>query len=89
MARRNLKRKLILIVAVLLLVYSLGYVFCRTNKWIVHSAASVDGKCTSHDVVGGDFKLNRMPSMAAGFYTPLRYLEMAVWKIIKPEGSRC
>ena len=74
---------------VLVVVYSLGYVFCRMNKWIVHSTSNVGGQCTGHHVAGGDFKLNRMPSMAEGLFTPLRYLELGVWKIIKPAGSAC
>jgi hypothetical protein len=89
MAIRNLKRKLLLAVIVLLLLYSAGYVFCRMNKWIVHSAANVGGKCTGHEVAPGDFKLNNMPAIAAGFYTPLRYVELGVWKVIKPAGSAC
>ncbi|HJZ79193.1 MAG TPA: hypothetical protein VKD91_02575 [Pyrinomonadaceae bacterium] len=86
---RNHKRKIILALAAVLLIYSLGYVYCRKNKWIVHLTSNVDGKCTGHDVNSGDFKLNTLPSTAAGFYTPLRYLELGVWKIIKPDGSRC
>jgi hypothetical protein len=50
MAKSKLRRRLILIVALVLLLYSAGYVGCRLNKSIVHSAASVDGKCTAHEV---------------------------------------
>jgi hypothetical protein len=88
-AKRKFKRKLMVAMLALVLVYSLGYVFCRTNKWIVHSTSNVGGKCSGHQVNSGDFKLNLMPSTAAGLYTPLRYLELGVWMIIKPEGSAC
>jgi len=89
MAKSKLRRRLILIVALVLLLYSAGYVGCRLNKSMVHSAASVDGKCTAHEVHAGDFKMTNMPSLVATFYTPLRYVELGVWKIIKPTGSSC
>jgi hypothetical protein len=89
MAKSKLRRRLILIVAVFLLLYSAGYVGCRLNKSIVHSAANVAGKCTAHEVAAGDFKMTNMPSLVAAFYTPLRYLELGVWKIVKPAGSSC
>jgi hypothetical protein len=72
-----------------LIVYSAGYVVCRLNKSIVHSAAQVDGKCTAHEVVAGDFKMTNLPSLMAGLYTPLRYVELGAWKIVKPPGSSC
>jgi hypothetical protein len=89
MAKSKLRRRLILILVLFLIVYSAGYVVCRLNKSIVHSAASVDGKCTAHEVHSGDFKMTNMPSLVASFYTPLRYLELGVWKIVKPAGSSC
>lgn len=89
MAKSKLRRRLILIVVLFLIVYSAGYVICRLNKSIVHSAASVDGKCTAHEVHAGDSKMTNMPSLMAGFYTPLRYVELGVWKVTKPQGSRC
>ena len=89
MAQSKLRRRLILIVALVLLLYSAGYVGCRLNKSIVHSAASVDGKCTAHEVHAGDFKMTNMPSLVASFYTPLMYVELGVWKIIKPTVSSC
>lgn len=89
MAKSKSKRRLLLIFILLVLAYSAGYVICRLNKSIVHSAASVGGKCTGHDVTAGDFKMNNLPSMMAGFYTPLRYIELGVWKIIKPAGASC
>lgn len=89
MAKSTLRRRLILIGAVFLLLYSAGYVACRLNKSIVHSAASVDGKCTAHNVDAGDFKMINKPSLVASFYTPLRYVELGVWKIVKPTGSSC
>ena len=39
MAKSKLRRRLILIVALLLMLYSAGYVVCRFNKSIVHSQA--------------------------------------------------
>ena len=89
MAKSKLRRRLILIVVLLLMLYSAGYVVCRFNKSIVHSAGSVDGKCTAHEVQAGDFKMTNAPSLAATFYTPLRYVELGVWKIVKPTGSSC
>ena len=89
MAKSKLRRRLILIVAVLLVLYSAGYVICRLNKSIVHSASNVGGKCTAHQVHAGDFKMTNMPSLAAGFFTPLRFVELGVWKIVKPTGSSC
>lgn len=89
MAKSKLRRRVILVVAVILALYSAGYVFCRLNKSIVHSAATVDGKCTAHEVQAGDFKMTNLPSLVATFYTPLRYVELGVWKIVKPTGSSC
>jgi hypothetical protein len=89
MTKSKLRRRLILIVGLFLLLYSAGYVGCRFNKSIVHSAASVDGKCTAHDVDAGDFKMTNAPSLVATFYTPLRYVELGAWKIVKPAGSSC
>jgi len=89
MAKSKLRRRLVLIVALVLLLYFAGYAGCRLNKSIVHSAASVDGKCTAHEVHAGDFKITNMPSLMATLYTPLRYVEWGVWKIVKPTGSSC
>jgi hypothetical protein len=89
MAKSKLRRRLILIVALLLLLYSAGYVVCRLNKSIVHSAANVAGKCTAHEVHAGDFKMTNLPSLMATLYTPLRYVELGVWKVVKPTGSSC
>ena len=76
MAKSKLRRRVLLILALLLIVYAAGYVICRLNKSIVHSAATVDGKCTAHEVTAGDFKMNNVPSMMAAVYTPLRYCEL-------------
>ena len=89
MAKSKLRRRLILIVSVSLLLYSAGYVACRLNQSIVRSAASVADKCTAHEVHAGDFKMTNMPSLVATFFTPLRYVELGVWKIVKPTGSSC
>jgi hypothetical protein len=90
MAKSKLRRRVILILVLFLIVYSAGYVICRLNKSIVHSAASVDGKCTSHEVTAGDFKMTHLPSLMAALYTPLRYAELGVWKVLKPQGgARC
>ena len=89
MAKSKLRRRVLLVLALLLIVYAAGYVVCRLNKSIVHSAATVDGKCTAHEVTAGDFKMNNLPSMMAAVYTPLRYFELGVWKMVKPTGSRC
>ena len=89
MAKSKLRRRLILVLALLLVVYSAGYVICRLNKSIVHSAAAVAGKCTGHQVQAGDFKMTNRASLMAGFYTPLRLVELGVWKIVKPPGSSC
>ena len=89
MAKSKLRRRIILILLAVLLVYSVGYVICRWNKSIVHSAASVNGKCTGHEVQAGDFKMNNLPGTMSALYTPLRYVELGVWKIIKPQGAAC
>lgn len=89
MLRRILKRKLILILACLLLIYSLGYGVCRYQRWIVHYTASADGKCTYHGVAEGDYKLGSMNQAATVLYTPLRYVELAYWKLREPVGSAC
>ena len=89
MLRRIRKRKLILILALLLLIYCLGYGFCRYQRWIVHYTASVDGKCTYHGVAAGDYKLGDMNQAVAIVYAPLRYVELAYWKLVKPVGSAC
>ena len=85
----NLKRWLLIALSVLLVVYCLGYGFYRKEKWIVHYAASVDGKCTFHDVNAADVKMGGAADTVAALYTPLRYVELAYWKITKPVGSRC
>jgi len=56
---------------------------------IVHYTASVDGKCTFHDVTVADYKLGSPAPAVAFFFTPLRYLELVFWKIAKPEGAQC
>jgi hypothetical protein len=89
MAKSKRRRRLIFILMLFLIVYLAGYVVCRLNKSIVHSAASVDGKCTAHEVHDGDFKMTNLPALTAAIYTPLRYFELGVWKIIKPVGSAC
>ena len=89
MAKSKLRRRLVLILLALLVVYSSGYVICRLNKSIVHSSSNVGGKCTGHQVVAGDAKVIYTPEMLAALYTPLRFAELIVWKIIKPEGSAC
>ena len=89
MAKSKLRRRLALVLLLILAAYSAGYVICRLNKSIVHSAASVGGKCTAHEVIAGDFKISNVSSLMASFYTPLRYVELAVWKVLKPQGSRC
>ena len=89
MAKSKLRRRVLLVLALLLIVYAAGYVICRLNKSIVHSEAMVDGKCTAHQVISGDFKINNLPSMMAAFYTPLRYFELGFWRVVKPPGSRC
>jgi hypothetical protein len=86
---RRIKRFLILGIAVLALFYATGYVVCRLDKSIVHYTASVDGKCTFHGVDSADVKIASPAPALAAFYTPLRYLEIAFWKIRKPAGSSC
>ena len=89
MAKPKLRRRLVLVLLVILVAYSAGYVVCRLNKSIVHSAASVAGKCTAHEVIAGANKISNVSSLMAAFYTPLRYVELGVWKLFKPQGSRC
>ena len=72
-----------------LLLYGFGYVVCRLNKSIVHYTASVDGKCTWHEVDAGDAKLGSPVGSIAAVYTPLRFIERTVWRIAKPLGSAC
>ncbi|MDX6696129.1 MAG: hypothetical protein QOF02_3732 [Blastocatellia bacterium] len=73
----------------MLLLYCVGYAVCRVNRRIVHYTASVDGKCSFHDVDAGDAKMDGTLAAIAAFYTPLRYVELAFWKIAKPAGSTC
>ena len=86
---RKLKRWPLLIFVSLLALYCLGYGYYRHKKWIVHYTASVDGKCTSHDINAADVKMGGGANLVAAFYTPLRYVELAFWKVTKPMGSRC
>lgn len=83
------RRRIILILLAVIILYSAGYIICRLNKSIVHSASAVGGKCTGHDVTAGDYKMNNLPPVLAALYTPLRYAELAVWKLVKPDGSAC
>lgn len=89
MVKSKLRRRLILLSALLLILYCAGYVICRLNKSIVHSGASVVGKCTAHEVTSGDYKIMNTSDILAAIYTPMRYVELGVWKIVKPEGSAC
>lgn len=89
MSRLKLKRKLIFVLGSLLLLYLLGYGFCRYQKMIVHSAASAAGKCTLHEVSAGDYKMGSLNPAAAFVFTPLRYAEVIYWGLRKPIGSRC
>lgn len=89
MARSKLKRRLILVMASLLLIYFLGYAFCRYERWIVHYTASAGGKCSYHGVDAGDYKMGSLNPALAFIYTPLRYVELIVWRVTKPLGSSC
>jgi hypothetical protein len=82
-------RLALLILGGLLLVYSIGYVFCRRSSIIVHAAACAANQYSSHDVVAGDAKIVSLNSGWAAFYTPLRYLEILYWRLAKPIGSSC
>ena len=86
---RKLRRWLLLTLAFFLVLYCVGYGYYRHQKWIVHYTASVDGRCTVHDVNAADVKMGGATAAVAAFYTPLRYMELVCWKIIKPAGSRC
>jgi hypothetical protein len=89
MAKAKLKRTALLVLASLFLLYCLGYVVSRRNKTIVHYTASVAGKCTYHEVASGDYKLALTAPAVAFIYTPLRYVEAAIWKLAKPQDSPC
>jgi hypothetical protein len=89
MGTQKMKRMALVTLASLLLLYCVGYALCRQQRVIVHYTASVDGKCTFHDVAVSDYKLASPAPAIAFLYTPLRYVETAVWKLVKPHGSPC
>ena len=62
----------------------------RTSRSLHSTLVSVGGLMHKlFEVHAGDFKMTNMPSLVATFYTPLRYVELGVWKIVKPTGSSC
>ena len=80
---------MLLALAALLILYFAGYVVCRMNKSIVHYTATAGGRCSFHEVAAGDYKLASPAPALEAFYTPLRYAELACWKIAKPLGGNC
>ena len=87
--KRRSRRRLIIVMLSLLLLYSAGYVYCRLDKSIVHYTATAGGECSYHGVDSGDFKIFSVAPALAAFYTPLRYAELAGWKIARPLGGKC
>ena len=87
--KRLLKRRIVIVMLSLILVYSAGYVVCHTNKTIVHHTASAGGACSFHGVDVGDYKIFSFAPAMAAFYTPLRYMEPGCWKLAKPLGGSC
>lgn len=81
------KKVLTWVAAVVLLLYCSGYVVCRTTKLIVHKTMDSGGKYTNHSVIHGDAKLASPNTGIAAFYTPLRYVELGYWHLVKPIGS--
>jgi len=69
MARSKLRKRILLVLLIIVVLYSAGYVVSRLNKTIVHSTSAVDGKCTSHDVIAADQKIVNTNEMTAAFYT--------------------
>jgi hypothetical protein len=87
--RRLIRRPIAIVLLALILLYSLGYVVCRMNKSIVHYTATAGGRCSFHGVDAGDYKLGTVAPMIEAFYTPLRYAELAYWKLARPTGGNC
>ncbi len=83
--------KIALVTGVLVAVYVGGYLYVRSQHWLVHRSGFAYGKTDSHSVVMGDLG----PGMAAGYpmahlsyylFTPLRWGETACWYACYPAG---
>ena len=59
------------------------------NKSIVHYTATAGGTCSFHGVDAGDRKIFSVAPVLAAVYTPLRYAELACWKLARPLGGKC
>ena len=82
-------RRILIAATALLILYLAGYVVCRVDKTIVHYTATAGGQCSYHGVGAGDYKIFSTATAFEAFYTPLRYAELACWKIAKPLGGDC
>lgn len=85
------RRKCIAFVTgVLLALYCLGYVGVRLSHQLVHYISCNDsGNYAQHDVIGGYAPVTGegLNAPLAGFYTPLRYVELGWWHLAHPLGS--
>jgi hypothetical protein len=73
----------------MVILYVAGYVVCRIDKTIVHYTATAGGQCSYHGVAAGDYKIFSVAPAFEMFYSPLRYAEIACWRIAKPLGGKC
>jgi hypothetical protein len=83
------RSRMLLALAALLILCFAGYLVCRMDKPIVHYTATAGSQCSFHRVAAGDYKIASTAPALAALYTPLRYAELACWKIAKPLGGNC
>jgi hypothetical protein len=89
---KSRRSKIALLVAAALAVYVGGYLFVRSQHWLVHRAGFAYGKTDSHAVTVGDLGLGAgLTHYAAHFsyflFAPLRWAETAFWSVRHPVGT--
>lgn len=90
---RSIKRGLVVALMVVTATgYPACYVLARTSHLIVHrSSHTYDSHGhqvpSSHSVEAGDGKMASPNPIIAAFFTPLRWIETAVWYVFVPLGK--
>jgi hypothetical protein len=80
------------VLSILLAVYCSGYTVSRATQVVIHRQGYSGDAVATHFVVGGDLSPTD-PVRAATYslmelaYTPMRYLELGAWYLVRPVGT--
>jgi len=84
------RKRIIALTAALLIAYVIGYLLLRSGHFIVHSVVRGHNHTyLERSVRGGDMGIigGLIESVAAIFYTPLRFIERGFWYLRHPVGT--